>query len=134
MVQVELRRIMICETSDHQHIVLKEKDGEREFPIVIGLYEAMAIDRGVKHLAMPRPLTHDLLWAVIQKLGASLDQVLINDLRDGTFYATLVLSRNGERIEMDCRPSDAIALAVQGSVPIFAAEHVIYEVSNWGVV
>ena len=133
MVQMELRRIMITETSDQQVIVLKEKGGVREFPILIGIYEATAIDRGVKSIQTPRPLTHDLLHSVLRSLNAELERIVINDLRDSTFHAKLVIRQNGETIEVDSRPSDAIALAVQDGTPIFAEEAVLDEAcNNWG--
>ncbi len=131
MVQMELSRIMISETSDHQIVVLKEKEGQRSFPIVIGLHEAWAIDRAVKGIPTPRPLTHDLIHNVIDGLGAGLKQILINDLRNNTFYARLILQRDGDAIEIDSRPSDAIALAMQRSTPIFVAEKVLDEVCRW---
>jgi len=130
MIQVELTRIMITETHDHQIIVLKEKAGQRSLPIVIGIYEATAIDRNVKEIQTPRPLTHDLLASVIQSLEATLVRIVIDDLRDNTFYAKLVLQQNGRQVEVDSRPSDAIALATQASTPIFVAESVLDEVSR----
>ncbi|HHT9121158.1 MAG TPA: bifunctional nuclease family protein [Candidatus Hypogeohydataceae bacterium YC41] len=131
MVQMELSRIMISETSDHQIIVLKEREGQRSFPIVIGLHEAWAIDRAVKGIPTPRPLTHDLVHNVIEGLGAGLAQIIINDLRNNTFYAKLVLQRDGGAVEVDSRPSDAIALAMQKNTPIFVAEKVLDEVCRW---
>jgi bifunctional DNase/RNase len=128
---MELSRIMISETSDHQIIVLKERDGQRSFPIVIGLHEAWAIDRAVKGIPTPRPLTHDLVYNVIEGLGAGLMQIIINDLRNNTFYAKLILQRDGSNVEVDSRPSDAIALAMQKSTPIFVAEKVLDEVCRW---
>jgi len=125
MVRVELTKIMISDTMDQQIIVLKEKDGSRSFPIVIGIYEALAIDRGVKGRKTERPLTHDLLMSVIDSLSATLQRVVVNDLRNSTFYAKLVLRQNGRTIEVDSRPSDAIALAVQRDIPIFVAEKVL---------
>ena len=125
MVRMVLSRIVITETSDQQIIVLKEREGQRAFPIVIGIYEATAIDRGVKEIATERPLTHDLVRNIIEALGAELVQVVINDLRDNTFFARLILRRNGKEVEVDSRPSDAIALAVQRNTPIFVAEKVL---------
>ena len=127
---MELTRIMISETADQQVIVLKEKEGERSFPIVIGIFEATAIDRRVKDIRTPRPLTHDLLASVIEHLGGRLEGVLVNELRDHTFYARLRIRQNGEIVEVDTRPSDAIALAVtcEHPVPIFVAEEVLEEV------
>jgi len=129
-VQMELSRIIISENSDQQLIVLKEKNGERSFPIVIGTYEAAAIDRGVKELRTPRPLTHDLLSNVLDSLGVELVRIVISDLRRNTFYAKLVLQRNGETIEVDSRPSDAIALAVVRNAPIFVEEKVLREAAK----
>jgi hypothetical protein len=125
MVRMDLSRIVITETSDQQIIVLKEREGQRAFPIVIGIYEASAIDRGVKEIPTERPLTHDLVRNIIEALGAELLQVIINDLRDNTFFAKLILSRNGKQVEVDSRPSDAIALAVQRNTPIFVEEKVL---------
>ena len=127
-IPVELSRIVITETSPRQIIFLKEKNGERSFPIVIGINEAFAIDRRLKHVDMPRPMTHDLLGQVIVALGGRLAKIVINDLRDHTFIATLFIERNGEMIEVDSRPSDAIALGVAHDTPIFVAEHVLDEV------
>jgi len=123
-IEAELSRIIINETSEQQIIVLKEREGERSFPIVIGIVEIFAIDRRLKGIAPPRPMTHDLLGSVIENLGARIERIVINDLRNHTFYAKLVLSLNGRIIEVDSRPSDAIALGVATKTPIFVAEHV----------
>jgi uncharacterized protein len=129
-VQVELKRIIITETSDQQVIYLKETEGERSFPIVIGATEALAIDRRLKGIPTPRPQTHELLSAVIEKLDARLERILINDLQDHTFFAKLIIRQNGKSVEIDSRPSDAIALGVANNVPIFVAEHVLNEVGG----
>jgi len=131
MVHMELSRIMISETSDHQIIVLKEKEGQRSFPIVIGLHEAWAIDRAVKDIPTPRPLTHDLLSNVIIQLSGGIDRVEISDLKNNTFYAKIIISQNGSALEIDSRPSDAIALAMQGNTPIYVAKTVLEEVCKW---
>jgi hypothetical protein len=131
MVHMELSRIMISETSDHQIIVLKEKDGQRSFPIVIGLHEAWAIDRAVKDIPTPRPLTHDLLSNVIIQLSGGIERVEISDLKSNTFYAKIIISQNGSVLEIDSRPSDAIALAMQGNTPIYVAKTVLEEVCKW---
>ncbi len=128
MVPMELSKIIITETSDHQIIVLKEREGQRSFPIVIGLHEAWAIDRAVKGIATPRPLTHDLISNIIEGLNAGVVRIVINDLRNNTFYAKIILQQNGSTIEVDSRPSDAIALAMQKSTPIFVAKKVLEEV------
>jgi hypothetical protein len=128
MIHMELSRIIIHELSDEQVIVLKEVNGKRYFPIVIGIWEAAAIDRNVKQKKTPRPMTHDLIEGVILGLGAKLERIVVNDLKDKTFYAKLILKKNGKLIEVDSRPSDAIALAVQMQVPIFVEDHILSEV------
>ncbi len=129
-VQMELSRIFIREMTDVQIIELSEIDGDRTFPIVIGLPEAFAIERRLKGETIPRPQTHDLLASVIQSLGGTLNCIIINDLAEGTFFATLVIDREGTEIEVDSRPSDAIALGIAGGVPILVAEHVLEQTQN----
>ncbi|HVT89346.1 MAG TPA: bifunctional nuclease family protein [Tepidisphaeraceae bacterium] len=127
-VQMELNKIVISDMQESQYIVLKEVDGERNFPIVIGTPEAIAIDRRLKGITMPRPMTHDLLASVIEEMGGTLERIEINNLQDHTFYARLLIRINGNIIEVDSRPSDAIALGVATLVPIYVAEHVLEEV------
>ena len=124
-VQMELKRIIISEAIDHQTILLKEVEGDRIFPIIIGIFEATSIDRRVKKMPSPRPLTHDLLKSMISQLGAEVVQVVINELRNDVYYARIVLDQNGRRLEVDSRPSDAIALAVRVHVPIYVDESVM---------
>ncbi|MCE9581803.1 MAG: bifunctional nuclease family protein [Planctomycetes bacterium] len=125
---MELSRLVISETNDEQTIVLKETGGERSFPISIGLYEAAAIDRKIKGHRTQRPLTHDLLTSVIAEMGAHLAKVVVHELREGTFYAKLVLDHEGREVEVDSRPSDAIVLAISAGAPIFVEEAVLEEV------
>jgi len=127
---MELKRIIISEVIDHQMIWLKEIDGERVSPIVIGIFEATSIDRRVKKMHSPRPLTHDLITNVVDSLGAELQDSYINELRDHTYFAKLRIRQSGELVEIDCRPSDAIALAVTANVPIYVAEDVLDEASG----
>ena len=127
-VQMELKRIIISEVHDQQVIMLKEVEGDRSFPIVIGIFEATSIDRRVKGMPSPRPLTHDLVASVIDNLGGELRDIYISELREHTYYAKLRIRMNGEMVDVDSRPSDAIALAVTASVPIYVAEDVIDEV------
>ena len=127
-VRMDLAQIIICETRDQQIILLRERDGNRALPIVIGLTEALAIDRRVKGVQPPRPMTHDLLGNVIDSLAAELENIVINDLQDHTFYAKLVIRQQGELVEVDSRPSDAIALGVATEVPIYVEDHVLREV------
>ncbi len=127
-VQMELSRIIISEINDQQVIYLREVDGQRQFPIVIGIFEATSIDRRVKSYRSPRPLTHDLLVNLVEALGAELDSVTISDLREHTYYARLRLRQaDGTVLEVDSRPSDAIAVAVtcDPHLPIFVAERVL---------
>jgi len=124
-VQMELNKIIISEMQDQQIIVLKEVDGERKFPIVIGSGEAYAIDRRLKGVIHPRPLTHDLLANVIESLGGTIDRIEINNLQDHTFFAKIHIRQDGQVIEVDSRPSDAIALGIASMVPIYVAEHVL---------
>ena len=124
-IEVELSRIIINEASDQQIIVLKERNGERGFPIVIGIVEIFAIDRRLKGLKPPRPMTHDLIDGVIKGLDAKIEKIVINDLRSHTFYAKIFLSSNGNIIEIDSRPSDAIALCAATKAPIYVADHVL---------
>jgi bifunctional DNase/RNase len=110
-------------------ILLREVDGERELSILIGIFEATSIDKRVKHRPNARPLTHDLIVNVIETLGAELDSVVISELREHTYYARLRLKKDGELVEIDARPSDAIAIAVtcDPPIPIYVAEEVLEE-------
>jgi len=129
-VQMELSRIIISEINDHQVIYLKEVDGDRTFPILIGIFEATTIDRRVKGYSSPRPLTHDLLVSVAENLGGELQDVVISELKDHTYFARLRIKRDGELIEIDSRPSDAIAVAVtcDPALPIYVSEEVLNDV------
>jgi bifunctional DNase/RNase len=127
-VHMELKRIIISEIHEQQIILLREVEGERSFPIMIGIFEATSIDRRVKKLPSPRPLTHDLVAGVIDQMGGELRDIYISELRDHTYFAKLRIRLNGENVEVDCRPSDAIALAVTANVPIYVAEDVLEEV------
>jgi bifunctional DNase/RNase len=129
-VQMELSRIIISEINDQQVIYLKEVDGKRSFPILIGIFEATSIERRVKGYPSPRPLTHDLLVGVTENLGGEFQSVVISELKDHTYYARLRIKQNGELIEVDARPSDAIAVAVtcDPPLPIYVAEEVLNDV------
>jgi len=124
-VQMELSRIFIREMTDMQIIELTEVDGSRSFPIVIGLPEAFAIERRLKGQPIPRPQTHDLCASIIRELGGQLVAIRINDLSGGTFFARLVVRTGDGEIEIDSRPSDAIALGVAEQVPIYVEEAVL---------
>lgn len=126
-VRMELYQVIISEQQDAQIIVLRELDGDRKFPIVIGSNEAHAIDRRLRGIRPPRPQTHDLLASVIEALGGKVLKIEITRLEDHTFFASLYLQRSGseEIVVVDSRPSDAIALGVASGVPIFVAEEVL---------
>jgi len=126
-VQMDLKRIIISEVHDQQVIMLKEVEGERSFPIVIGIFEATSIDRRVRGLPTPRPLTHDLITAVVEQMGGEIQDIVISDLKEHTYYAKLRIRNEGELVDVDCRPSDAIALAVTARVPIYVSEDVLGE-------
>jgi len=123
-IPVELARIIINETVDQQIIVLRERDGDRSFPIVIGMPEILALDRRIKGIEFPRPMTHDLLATVIEELGGSIAKVVINDLREHTFFAEIHIELDGEDVAVDSRPSDALALSAGLDVPLFVDEQV----------
>ena len=129
-VQMELTRIIIKEARDSHNIFLKEVDGERMFPIVIGFFEASSIERRVKNVTTQRPLTHDLLANTIDLLGGDLQDIYINELREHTYFAKLRIRHEGEIVEVDSRPSDAIALAVTVDVPIYVADDILDEVGQ----
>ena len=129
-VQMELSRIIISEINDQQVIYLKEVEGDRTFPILIGIFEATSIDRRVKQYQSPRPLTHDLLVSAVDSLGGEFQDVVINELKDHTYFAKLRVRHEGELIEIDARPSDAIAVAVTCDpvLPIYVSEEVLNDV------
>lgn len=129
-IEAELSRIIINEMSDQQVIVLKERHGSRSFPIVIGIVEIFAIDRRLKGIKPARPMTHDLLANIIEDLGAKIEKIVINDLRHHVFYARIHLSLDGQTIEIDSRPSDAIALCAATDAPIYVADHVFEQASQ----
>lgn len=127
-VQMQLARIIISEISDNQVVFLQEVEGDRQFPILIGMFEAASIDRRIKSDFKPqRPLTHDLVVNVAQTLGATVESILISDIKEHTYFAKLQLRRGSELLEIDSRPSDALAVAVtfDPPLPIYVAEHVL---------
>ena len=136
-IRMELSRILIHENPPSHIIELREVDGERVFPIWIGPYEAAAIERRLSNRPVSRPQTHELLSNVIRDLGGEIDHILVNDLvkeepDGGTFMARLVIKVDGKQVDIDARPSDAIALGIATDVPIYVAEHVIDEASKPG--
>lgn len=128
MVEMELNKIIIDEKRQDQIIVLKEKNGDRLLPIIIGFLEANAIKMKISGTVPPRPLTHDLIVTVVEALGCTVKKIIIDKLEDSTFFAKLVLVNKVEKsaeVIVDARPSDSIALAVRIKAPIFVDEEVI---------
>ncbi|MFH1441394.1 MAG: bifunctional nuclease family protein [Candidatus Omnitrophota bacterium] len=131
MVEMELNKIVIDEKRHDQLIVLKEKNGGRILPIIIGLAEASAIKLKISGFQPPRPLTHDLLHTAIEDLDAKLEKVIIDKFEGTIFHAKLVIKTNaGETRIIDSRPSDSIALAVRAHAPIFVDENVINQTQD----
>ena len=125
MIRVSIDSVKVSMLSQHRVVVLKAEEEERYLPIWIGPFEADAITIGLQKVQMTRPLTHDLLKAVIDQMNASVSHIQVSDLKNDTFYAEIVVEQNGRTLEIDSRPSDAIALAVRVDVPIYVAQEVM---------
>ncbi len=125
MLEMTIDSIRVSPMNYQRVVILKEKDADRYLPIWIGPAEADAIAVKLQDLSVPRPLTHDLLSTIIDSLGGSVQHILVNDLQNDTFYAKITIQTNGSSKEIDCRPSDAVALAVRVQVPIYVDESVL---------
>jgi bifunctional DNase/RNase len=125
MVEVTVESIRVSLINQQRLVVLREEGGTRYLPIWIGAFEAEAISMGLQAVEVLRPMTHDLLAAAIEQLGAKVQSICVNDLHDDTFFAQIVLEANGANLDVDCRPSDAIAIAVRAHVPIYVADDVM---------
>ena len=125
MLEMVIDSIRVSLMNYQRVVILREKDSNRYLPIWIGPSEADSIALKLQDVAVPRPLTHDLLRSVIASLGATVSRIVVSDLNDDTFYAKIVLQYNGTTMEVDSRPSDAIALAVRTDAPIFADDTVV---------
>ena len=133
MVEMELNKIIIDEKNTDQVIVLKEKNGVRILPIIIGMLEASSIKMKLSGLAAPRPMTHDLLYSIIESLNARIEKVVVDKLENSTFHAKLFIkSENGDSRIIDARPSDSIALSVRSKAPIFVEEEVLDQSGKLG--
>ncbi len=126
---MELAGVRVELPTNQPIVLLKEREGERYLPIWIGAAEAAAIALSLQGVVTPRPMTHDLMKNILDDLAVSVSKIVVTELRDGTFYATIDMQRNGDSYEISSRPSDAIALAVRLSAPIFATEDVLDEAS-----
>lgn len=127
MIEVVIDSIRISLISQHRIVMLRDVDGERQLPIWIGPCEAEAITIELQDVEIARPVTHDLLKNTITEMGGTVSHILINELRDQVFYARLFVDVSGDMLEIDCRPSDAIAVAVRAKVPVFVDEAVMEE-------
>ena len=125
MIEMTIDSIRVSLMNYQRVVILKEKDAERYLPIWIGPAEADAIAVKLQGVNVPRPLTHDLLQTVIDTLGATINSIIVSDLKNDTFYAKIILNVDGGQMEVDARPSDALALAVRAEVPIYTEETVL---------
>lgn len=131
MIRVTIDSIRVDLRNQQQVVILKEESVERYLPIWIGPSEANAIAIKLQGAEVPRPLSHDLLCSVIHALGATVDCVVVSELESNAFYAKIILRVNGEQVEVDSRPSDALALAVRVQVPVYAEESVLDQAGIW---
>ena len=127
MIEVKIDSIRASLMSEHRVVILKDLSSDRFLPIWIGRYEAEAIAIRLQNIEVPRPMTHDLLANAIIEMGGEITHVLVSDLRNDTFFAKIDVKINGQSVEIDSRPSDAIALAVRANASIFVEEHVMEE-------
>ena len=125
MIEMTFSGLRTCQVDRQPVMLLQQKDGEAYLPIVIGPYEAQAISLGWQKVATPRPMSHDLMRNMLRDLGARVTSVYINDFKEGVFFARLIMDAEGRHSEVDCRPSDAVALAVRLSVPILVEEWIV---------
>ena len=125
LVEMVIESVRVHMLSNRHVVILKDTEGDRYLPIWIGAWEASAIAMRLQGLAAERPLTHDLFAAALDRLGVRVERVVINELTDETYHARIHLERDGVQVEVDARPSDALALAVRAEVPIFAADDVL---------
>jgi bifunctional DNase/RNase len=125
MKKMEIKGLLLDPISNTPVVVLKDSEEKFFLPIWIGVFEANAIALKIENVATARPLTHDLVYQMLQDLGTRIEKIVINDLRDNTFYARIFLSHRGEAVEVDSRPSDALALALRFDASIFVEEEVL---------
>jgi bifunctional DNase/RNase len=124
-IEMTIKGLMVDPITNTPIVILRDQDGQRVLPIWVGIFEANAIALQIENVTTPRPMTHDLLRNVISDLNANVERIVVSDLQDNTFYALIHLTRNGESLAIDARPSDAIALALRTRAPIFVEESVI---------
>lgn len=125
MVEMKVQGLVFDSETNQSIVILKEETTGRTLPIWVGIFEANAINMGMEHTWTPRPMTHDLIRNIIEKMNAVVRKIMVTELRSNTFYAVIVLEVEGREVEVDSRPSDAIALALRTQAPIFVAEKVL---------
>ena len=124
-IEMSIKGLMVDPITNMPIVILRDKDGQKVLPIWVGIFEANAIALQIENIATPRPMTHDLLRNIITNLDGRVDRVVVSDLKENTFFAIIHLTVKGERVVVDARPSDAIALALRTRAPIFVEDAVI---------
>lgn len=124
MIEVKINGLFLTQ-AQASGVILKELNGDRTLPIIIGEYEAQSIALGLENIRPPRPITHDLTLNIIDTFGAQIDRIIVTELKNNTYYAVVQLRRKTKIYDIDSRPSDAIALAVRNNIPIYVAEEVM---------
>ena len=130
LIEMTIKGLMVDPITNMPIVILKDKDGERVLPIWVGVFEANAIALQIERIDTPRPMTHDLLKNILLHLNATVEKIVVTDLQENTFFATIFLDMEGNRVVIDSRPSDAIALALRTDAPIFVTQEVINNSSN----
>jgi len=130
-VECKISKVILNEQQDAQMIWLQESAGERAFAVIVGYFEASSLRDRIRGFAPPRPMTHNLIANCIRELGGALQRVVVTELKENTYYANLIIDRDGETVAVDARPSDGLVLATQENVPVYVAESVLDEASKW---
>jgi uncharacterized protein len=125
LIEMSIKGLMVDPTTNMPIVILRDKEGDKVLPIWVGVFEANAIAMQIENVAVPRPMTHDLLRNVIADLHATVQRIVVSDLQENTFYAVIYLTVHGDTVAIDARPSDAIALALRTRAPIFVDDAVI---------
>jgi hypothetical protein len=130
MIEMKVKGLTLDPLTNVPIVILREMEGERALPIWVGIFEAHAIAREIENFQTPRPMTHDLIRNIISGIKGKVNRIVVNDLKDNTFYAEIYLTLNGSEIVVDSRPSDAIAIALRTKAPIFVVEKVLEEAKS----
>ena len=133
MIRMTVRGIALDPITNMPIIILKDQEEKRALPIWVGIFEANAIALELEKISTPRPMTHDLIKNILDGLGASVQQIVVNDLKDNTFFAVIEVTYNGNVVNIDSRPSDAIALALRLNAPIFVTEKVVSKAKSMDI-